>query len=59
MMNAKSGVIARIAIESDIDGILNLQSQNLYTNLSGDELADGFVTTPFTPELILSSRTPP
>jgi hypothetical protein len=54
MVNTKLDIIARIATESDIDGILNLQSQNLYTNLSGDELADGFVTTPFTPELIRS-----
>jgi hypothetical protein len=52
MMNTKLDSIARIATESDIDGILQLQSQNLYANLSGDELADGFVTTPFTPELI-------
>jgi hypothetical protein len=52
MMNTKLDSIARIATESDIDGILHLQSQNLYANLAGDELADGFVTTPFTPELI-------
>ncbi len=51
-MNTKVDAITRIATESDIDGILQLQSQNLYANLSGDELADGFVTTPFTPELI-------
>ncbi len=44
--------IVRIATEADIDGILALQSQNLYLNLSSDELADGFVTTPFTPDLI-------
>jgi hypothetical protein len=54
MMNTKLDTIARIATESDINGILELQSKNLYTNLSGDELADGFVTTPFTPELIRS-----
>jgi hypothetical protein len=52
MMNIKLDTIARIATESDINGILELQSQNLYTNLSGDELTDGFVMTPFTPELI-------
>jgi hypothetical protein len=46
--------IARIATETDIEGILDLQSQNLYLNLSSDELADGFVTTPFTPDLIRS-----
>ncbi len=53
-MNTKLDSIARIATESDIEGILDLQAQNLYANLSGDELADGFVTTPFTPELIRS-----
>jgi hypothetical protein len=42
----------RIGIESDIDGIIALQAQNLYANLSAAELAGGFVTTPFTPELI-------
>ncbi|WP_295613632.1 GNAT family acetyltransferase [Chamaesiphon sp. GL140_3_metabinner_50] len=44
--------IIRIAIESDIDGILNLQSRNLYANLSATDLADGFVTTPFTADLL-------
>jgi hypothetical protein len=57
MVNTKLDIIARIATESDIDGILNLQAQNLFANLSGDELADGFVTTPFTPELIRSLLT--
>jgi hypothetical protein len=45
-------LLIRIGTERDIDGILALQSQNLYANLSAAELADGFVTTPFTPELI-------
>jgi hypothetical protein len=54
MMDKKLDVISRIATELDIDGILNLQAHNLYTNLSSDELADGFVTTPFTSELIRS-----
>jgi hypothetical protein len=44
--------IVRIAIESDIDGILDLQSRNLYANLSTTDLAGGFVTTPFTVELL-------
>ncbi|WP_373545544.1 GNAT family acetyltransferase [Chamaesiphon sp.] len=44
--------IIRTAIESDFDGILTLQSRNLYTNLSLTELAGGFVTTPFTPDLL-------
>jgi hypothetical protein len=44
--------IIRTAIESDIDGILDLQSRNLYTKLSAAELAGGFVTTPFTAELL-------
>jgi hypothetical protein len=45
-------VLIRIGTERDIDGIIALQSQNLYANLSAAELAGGFVTTPFTPELI-------
>ena len=44
--------IIRIAIESDIDGILDLQSRNLYANLSPADLAGGFVTTPFTADLL-------
>ncbi len=45
-------MITRIATESDIDGILHLQSKNLYTNLSIEERANGFVTTPFTEEKV-------
>lgn len=45
-------MLIRIGTERDIDGIIALQSQNLYANLSAAELAGGFVTTPFTPELI-------
>jgi hypothetical protein len=41
-----------LEIESDINGILDLQSRNLYANLSSSELGDGFVTTPFTPDLV-------
>jgi hypothetical protein len=41
-------MITRIAIGSDIDRILELQSLNLYTNLSAAEHKGGFVTTPFT-----------
>jgi hypothetical protein len=44
--------IIRIARESDFDGILDLQSCNLYVNLPPTELAGGFVTTPFTPDLL-------
>lgn len=47
-----SAAIARVATESDIDGILKLQSLNLYTNLSQTERAEGFVTTPFSVEQI-------
>ncbi len=54
MMHRKLNSIARIGTESDIEGILELQARNLYTNLSSDELADGFVMTPFTLELIRS-----
>jgi hypothetical protein len=45
-------LIIRQAIESDIEGILDLQSRNLYTNLAVEALAGGFVTTPFTPDLL-------
>lgn len=41
-------MIIRIASESDIGGILELQSQNLYTNLSEVDRVEGFVTTPLT-----------
>ncbi len=44
--------IIRTALESDISGILDLQSCNLYANLAPTELAGGFVTTPFTPDLL-------
>jgi hypothetical protein len=47
-------MLIRVATESDIDGILYLQSQNLFANLSIEERANGFVTTPFTPEKIQS-----
>jgi hypothetical protein len=42
----------RAALASDIDGILTLQAQNLYTNLTEAERANGFVTTPFLSEQI-------
>jgi hypothetical protein len=42
----------RIGLASDIPGIIDLQAQNLLANLAADRLSDGFVTTPFTPELI-------
>ena len=45
-------MIIRAALESDIDGILNLQAQNLYSKLSTAERSDGFVTTPFTPDQV-------
>jgi hypothetical protein len=41
-------MIAREAIQSDIAGILQLQSVNLYTNLSVADRLAGFVMTPFT-----------
>jgi hypothetical protein len=44
--------IIRIAIESDFDGIVELQSRNLYSQLLPAELAGGFVMTPFTPDLL-------
>ena len=42
----------RTANESDTQGILDLQTLNLYPNISPTELAGGFVTTPFTPDLL-------
>lgn len=45
-------MIIKAALESDIDGILNLQAQNLYSNLSTAERSYGFVTTPFTPDQV-------
>jgi hypothetical protein len=42
----------RTGTAEDIPGIVALHAQNLLTNLPADQLSDGFVTTPFTPELI-------
>jgi hypothetical protein len=42
----------RIGTKADIPGIEALQAQNLLANLAADQLADGFVTTPFTAELL-------
>jgi hypothetical protein len=44
--------IIRTAIESDITGILDLQARNLLTNLAATELPGGFVTTPFSSDLL-------
>jgi hypothetical protein len=38
----------RLGKTSDINGVLQLQEQNLFRNLSIEELKNGFVTTPFT-----------
>jgi hypothetical protein len=40
-------MIARIGNRNDISGIIELQTANLYDNLSPDERKQGFVTTPF------------
>jgi hypothetical protein len=45
-------MITRIATESDIEGILRLQTLNLVTHLPPEQHAGGFVTTPFTVEQI-------
>lgn len=46
-------MISRKATLSDIEGILALQAQNLVSELSEEQKAsNGFVTTPFTPELL-------
>jgi hypothetical protein len=44
--------IIRTAIESDFTGILDLQARNLYANLAATELPGGFVTTPFSSDLL-------
>ncbi len=44
--------IIRTAIESDFTGILDLQARNLYANLAATELPGGFVTTPFSRDLL-------
>ena len=44
--------IIRTAIESDFTGILDLQARNLYANLAVAELPGGFVTTPFSSDLL-------
>ena len=42
----------RTAIESDFTGILDLQARNLHANLAAAELPGGFVTTPFSSDLL-------
>jgi hypothetical protein len=44
--------IIRTATESDFTGILDLQARNLYANLAATELPSGFVTTPFSSDLL-------
>ncbi len=44
--------IIRTALDSDITGILDLQARNLYANLAATELPGGFVTTPFSSDLL-------
>lgn len=45
-------IILQIAQNNDINGILELQELYLVSNLSDEEKVDGFVTTPFTKELL-------
>jgi len=45
-------MLIRQATHIDISGILELQVANLFSNLSPLERKKGFVTTPFTRELI-------
>ncbi|MFT4832700.1 MAG: hypothetical protein ACI815_002359 [Psychroserpens sp.] len=42
----------RLGNSSNISGVLKLQEQNLYKNLSEEELKNGFVTTPFSRQQI-------
>lgn len=48
-------IIIRNAKKSDIQGVLNLQELNLLSNISDDQKASGFVTTPFTTSQIEES----
>ena len=48
----KMSPIIRTAIKSDFTGILDLQARNLYANLAVTELPGGFVTTPFSSDLL-------
>ena len=41
-------MISRLATKHDIQGIIDLQEQYLFANLSETEKKNGFVTTPFT-----------
>lgn len=43
----------RLGNSKDITGVLRLQEQNLYANLSEEELKNGFVTTPFSKQQIV------
>ena len=45
-------IIYKKATKNNISSILELQAENLVTNLKDDEKDDGFVTTPFTKEQI-------
>jgi hypothetical protein len=46
---------SRIATPSDIQGMMDLQSKNLFTSLSEEDRKMGFVTTPFSEDQILNS----
>jgi hypothetical protein len=43
-----------IATTADIESVLVLQEKYLVTNLTDEQKKDGFVTTPFNPELLVS-----
>ena len=45
-------IITRKGNKSDIEGVLSLQKQNLFGKMPEEELKNGFVTTPFTTDLI-------
>lgn len=50
--SSKMSPIVRIGLDTDINGILTLQEQNLYANLAPTELDGGFVMTPLTSDLL-------
>jgi len=51
-------VSVRLAVRADFSDILRLQSQNFIDNLSPDERADGFISTPFSLELMNELEAP-
>lgn len=45
---------ARLGLSGDIGMVLDLQEKNLVSNLTAEQMKDGFVTTPFTDAQLLN-----